>query len=110
MMAKAKYRNRLGIFASIIQSIKDEQNQARIGAISRRANLSYYSSIEALQQLIKAGMVEEVNGTVQLSEHTMSRKIEVKYWKLTPYGNEVFNLLQDLNHKLVGIGGIFGSS
>ena len=58
---KQQYRTPLAIMSEILQIIMDVGIEGAIGSeISRKANLSYYTTIEKCQKLISASLVESV--------------------------------------------------
>jgi predicted transcriptional regulator len=56
---KQQYRSELGIISEILQVTMDcGMEGAIISAISRRANLSHYTSMEKCQKLLDFGLLE----------------------------------------------------
>ena len=54
-----KYRSRIGIIGDILDAAAHQgQNGINISAISRKANLSHYTTIKKCDSLISAGLME----------------------------------------------------
>jgi len=58
---KQQYRTPLGIMSEILQIMMDSGIEgAIVSEISRKANLSYYTTVEKCQKLINSSLVESV--------------------------------------------------
>jgi predicted transcriptional regulator len=56
---RQQYRTQMGIMSEILQIIMDNGIEgAIVSEVSRKANLSYYATVENCQKLINASLVE----------------------------------------------------